>query len=98
MFSDEFKVFEAAPANHLLGSREPNEAYCLARPGSSYAVYFPDGGEVTLDLSDADGQWTVRWLDIMNNRWHDSTFVDAGNTVNLKPPGSGQWTAKMVPH
>ncbi|MGF1586543.1 MAG: hypothetical protein ACFCUM_14555 [Bacteroidales bacterium] len=38
MFSYEFKVFDAAPANHKLGNREPNEAYCLAKPGSKYAV------------------------------------------------------------
>jgi hypothetical protein len=97
MFSDEFEVFDAVPANHLLGSRESNEAYCLARPGSRYAVYFPDGGEVTLDLGDDEGEWTVRWLDIMGNRWHDATFVDAGKNVRLKTPGRGQWTAVLFP-
>jgi hypothetical protein len=101
MFSDEFEVFDAVPANHLLGSRESNEAYCLARPGSRYAVYFPDGGEVTLDLGDDEGQWTVRWLDIMGNRWHDAISFDAisvetGSTVNLKTPGSGQWNVVLL--
>ena len=37
--------------------------YCLAAPGSEYLVYLPEGGLVTLDLSDARGALAVEWID-----------------------------------
>ena len=35
--------------------------YCLANPGREYLVYLPEGGEVTVDLSDAGGEVSVEW-------------------------------------
>jgi hypothetical protein len=37
--------------------------YCLANPGSEYLAYLPDGGAVTVDLSDARGDFAVEWHD-----------------------------------
>jgi hypothetical protein len=49
--------------DHLVGNPDHNNSkYCLARPGSDYLVYLPDGGTSTLDLTDADGQLQVRWF------------------------------------
>jgi hypothetical protein len=45
----EVKLWEVEPANQLLSDHADNEAYLTARPGSSYALYFPDGGSVGLD-------------------------------------------------
>jgi hypothetical protein len=36
--------------------------YCLAEPGVSYVVFAPEGGEVELNLSAADGSMRVEWL------------------------------------
>ncbi len=96
MFADEFHVFSSEPANHLLTDREPNEAFCLAEPGRQYAVYFPDGGEVTLDLAGADGVWVFRWLNIMSNEWLEGMSLEGGRRVSLKTPGIGQWVATAV--
>ena len=38
----------------------PN-AYVLAKRGEVYAVYLPDGGATTLDLSGVSGQFEVKW-------------------------------------
>ncbi|MDB5675395.1 MAG: hypothetical protein JWM65_2377 [Sphingomonas bacterium] len=35
--------------------------YVLAKPGQAYAVYLPDGGTTTLDLSGASGTFQVKW-------------------------------------
>lgn len=37
--------------------------YVLAKPGQVYAVYLPDGGTTTLDLSQATGRFEVKWYD-----------------------------------
>jgi hypothetical protein len=93
MFSDEFNVFEGEPANHLLSNHDPNEAYCMADSGKQYAVYFTDGGEIGLDLSDADGELSLKWLNIAAGRWLDGAPLNGGNTISLKAPGGKQWVA-----
>lgn len=35
--------------------------YVLAKRGQAYAVYLPEGGTTTLDLSDAAGSFEVKW-------------------------------------
>ena len=35
--------------------------YVLAKPGDTYAVYLPNGGTTTLDLSGATGTFEVKW-------------------------------------
>jgi hypothetical protein len=93
MFSDEFNVFESQPANHLLSDRDPNEAYCMAVSGNQYVVYFTNDGEVSLDLSGAEGELSLTWLNIADNRWLDGPPLNGGNTISLKTPGGRQWVA-----
>lgn len=88
-------VFSALPHRHaarLLGDRADDEAYLLAEPGRAYAVYFPDGGEVTLDISDAEGPLALRWLDTESTKWSDPSPV-AGPKLRLETPGKGHWVA-----
>ncbi len=99
MLTDAMNVFVCEPHNDLLSERSPNEAYCLANPGKEYAVYFPDGGEVTLDasaakkpaLSGAEGPVKVRWLDIMKCQWKDAQAVQEGSKLKLRCPAQGHW-------
>ena len=62
-------------------------------PGRQVAVYFPNGGAVGLDLADAEGAWTLRWLNIAESQWSDETQVQGGATAPLTAPGDGQWVA-----
>lgn len=98
MLTDAMNVFECEPRNELLGDRQPNEAYCLAEPGRQYAVYFPGGGSVKLDVSQAQGALQVRWLDIDRSTWQEPQTVDGGGTLQLKTPGKGSWAAVALVH
>ena len=89
--TDAMTFFEAKPNNELLKNREENEAYCRALPGKDYAIYFPDGGEVTLDLAGMSAKFTVRWLNIMECKWQNSKPVKGGKAITLKSPGTGPW-------
>lgn len=95
MFTDEMDVFASEPASHLLSDREENEAYVFAETGRQYAVYFPDGGSVLLDLSDVQENLSVRWLDIMNSEWHQRSTTRGGDSLRLTPPGSGPWAVLL---
>ena len=89
MLTGEMDIFKCAPHNELLTGREPNEAYCQAEPGLQYAVYFPDGGAVTLKVP-PDRSLQIRWLDLSRGEWHDPTTAQSAGTLELAAPGKGR--------
>jgi hypothetical protein len=97
----EIDIFTCEPHMDLLSERSRNEAYCTANPGASYAVFFPDGGNVRLNVSKAgDRSLTVRWLDIRNSHWIGEPVAvepeagDADRFLRLvTPTEEGYWTA-----
>jgi hypothetical protein len=55
--------WEMSNANELIGNaRNNNDAYCFAKPGDLYLVYLPNGGTATLNLAEAEGEFTVAWF------------------------------------
>ncbi|MFV2070295.1 MAG: hypothetical protein ACC645_25290, partial [Pirellulales bacterium] len=66
-------------------------AYLTRIDGQQYAVYFPDGGSVELDLTDVTGTFRQRWLNIEKSQWGDPAEVKTGAKVPLAPPGRGHW-------
>ncbi|MDA0336366.1 MAG: hypothetical protein O2782_14470 [bacterium] len=93
LLASRFDVFHAEldAEHHLLHDRSTNEAYLTRVPGRQYAVYFPQGGKVGLDLIGvAGGPWDVALLDIAASRWVEGA---AGSTAGgavialLTPPG-----------
>ena len=105
LFTERFHVFTAEPANHLLGNRDPNEAYALAEPGRQYAVYYTNGGSVELDMSGSEGEWELRWLDIFASGWYrnddgekvvQTLSLNNSQTIALQAPGDGQWLALLL--
>jgi hypothetical protein len=97
MLADQMSIFACEPHNDLLQNRSWNEAYCTAHPGVEYAVFFPDGGNVLLDVSAAGGKpLVVRWLAIRESRWVGGASVAAGEDgfVRLVTPAEeGYWAA-----
>lgn len=100
VLTDEMHIFSCKPHNEFLQNRSWNEAYCTANPGTEYAVFFPDGGDVRLDVSAAAGRpLTLRWLDIRRSRWTaeragDALTVDAAGFLRLvTPTEEGYWSA-----
>jgi hypothetical protein len=50
-------------ANALIGNpKDNNDKYCLAKPGELYLVYLPNGGRTELDLTAAQGEFSVNWF------------------------------------
>ncbi|MDE0482410.1 MAG: hypothetical protein OXI67_07545 [Candidatus Poribacteria bacterium] len=93
--TDEMDVFTCEPRNDLLSNREENEAYTLANPGKEYAVYFPKGGSVDLNLS-AGGKTdtktvTIRWLSIHHSRWRQKEEIPFSDTITLTAPTEAHW-------
>ena len=84
-------IFTCAPHNDLLSGRQPNEAYCIANPGKEYAVYFPNGGEVDLDVGGLGTPAALRWLRIMKSEWGEPQRIEGGNRLKLQCPSQGHW-------
>ena len=97
MLTAELDIFHCTPDAEcqLLSEREPNEAYLTCIAGEQYALYFPDGGAVTLDLTDAPGRFTARWLDITHSTWGTASTMAGGDPVNLETPGAGHWAVLL---
>ncbi len=96
---DEFNVFRAEPDadSSLLGNREENEAYLAYIFREKYAVYFPDGGSVNLDLSQYEGNLTINWLNIDETEWKERMdLVTDHSEINLTTPSAGQWIALVT--
>ncbi len=93
--TDEMDVFTCKPHNDLLSNREENEAYTFANPGKEYAVYFPKGGSVDLNLS-ADGKTdtktvTIRWLNIRKSEWKKEAEILFSDSITLTAPTEAHW-------
>jgi hypothetical protein len=91
MITNRMNVFKCMPSNNLLSDRQDNEAYCLANPGTEYAVYFPNGGQVTLDISKLEKAATIRWLDIMKSKWSGRERIKGKSRLTLTCPSKGYW-------
>lgn len=84
-------------ANALLSDREPNAAYLAADPGKAYALYFPAGGKVTLDLSAAPVPLNAHWIDVATGEWGPVQPLDGGAKREITAPGPGNWAAAVIP-
>ncbi len=99
MLTDALVVFDCEPHTDLLQQRSYNEAYCIARPGAKYAVFFPDGGNVLLDVSAGQSAFSVRWLDIRQSRWLERTSavpLEHSHLLPLVTPAEEGYWAVLV--
>ena len=95
MITNKMNVFTCEPCNDLLSNREDNEAYVFANPGKEYAVYFPNGGSVDLDLrtnakTDAK-KIDIRWLNISKNEWKVGKIIPFRDSLTLSQPTESHW-------
>ena len=87
MATDRIDFFHAKPHNELLLEREENEAYCRAVPGKDYLVYFPDKGEVQLDVSPSKSGLEVERLEILTGKWEIMKIEEKDRPIALQSPG-----------
>ncbi len=83
-------LFDMAPANHLLMDRAENEAFCSAKAGEHYLIFFPAGGEVKIELPN---EREIAWVRVESNRWIDSKVVKAGSATINTPDNESHWLA-----
>jgi hypothetical protein len=60
--------------------------YCLADAGREYLVYLPQGGRVTVDLTDAEGSLKVEWFDPSHETTKRDGRVNGGNSHEFTSP------------
>lgn len=90
-------LWSIEPAKTLLTARDPNEAYVAASPGKAWAIYFPAGGEVQIDLSAITGPLVAHWIDIESGEFGPEQQLTGGSPLQLAPPGPGNWAAAILP-
>lgn len=97
LLCSELEVFRCVPdaQSRRLSDRDSNEAYLTCIEGEQYALFFPNGGSVGLDLKDAAGAFSMKWLDIAHSRWLEPTSVSAGGHVRLDAPQKGYWAVLL---
>jgi len=96
MVLDAFDIFTATPANHLLHNRADDAAYLSAIPGEQYALYCPRPTTVTLDMTEAPGRLSLRWLDVLRSGWGAAGEIVGGRAVDVDTPaGDGPWAAVL---
>ena len=79
-FFTSFEWWKTEPHDELAN----NGAYCLAQPGGIYAVYLPNGGDVTITL--APGRYQAAWFSAFTGEW-----------VALPPAEGPQWKSPQAP-
>jgi hypothetical protein len=93
--TDEMDVFTCEPHNDLLSNRADNGAYTTANPGKEYAVYFPKGGSVDLNLSAGKSTDTktvsIRWLNIRKSEWKKQEEIPFSESITLSAPTEAHW-------
>ena len=88
--SSKIPFWEMRNADELVGNeKRDNSRYCFAKANEVYLVYLPLGGVANLDLSKANGQFTVEWFDPRNGgplKKGSVSTVKAGGSATLGMP------------
>lgn len=88
--------WELTPNNNLLLNRNNNEAYLTSKSSETYVVFFTDEGEVELDLTEYDADFTLKWMNVREGKWHSESIISGGGKVKIKTLGSKQWVAVVT--
>jgi len=77
-----------------LGAMTPNKdlassGYCLANPGKEYVVYLLQGGQVTVDLAAAKGDFAAEWINPQTGEATKAQSTPAGAKRSWQAPLPG---------
>jgi len=99
MLLEKIDIFHSKPdvEHRLLSGREEDEAYLTLIPNQEYALCFPQGGSVRLDLTETSGEFHIQWLNIERSKWLQEESVQGGKKIILEVPQDGKnWAAVIV--
>ncbi|MGQ9731559.1 MAG: apiosidase-like domain-containing protein, partial [Candidatus Zipacnadales bacterium] len=82
--SERLDLAKLTPQNTLAST-----GYCLAEPGREYVVYLPEGGEVKVDLSQAQGSLAVEWISGASGEVSVGPAIAGGSLRSLTCPLAG---------
>jgi len=63
-----------------------SSGYCLANPVKEHLVYLPTGGEVSVDLAGAAGEFQVEWIHPIEGKAIAAPAVSGGARMTFKAP------------
>ncbi len=93
-FMETLPFWRMQPRNDLVTG---GHAFCLARPGESYAFYLPEGGKIQVELK-AGAEYNVAWWNPKNGL--DDSFSGKstcqGGTQSFEAPADGDWALRIV--
>ena len=97
MLDNQYDFFTSKPDTDfiLLQERETDEAYFTSNADKNVVIYFPDGGQVDVDLSDFAGSYTLKWLNLEGANWYGRKEVKGEGILKLVTPFAGEWIALL---
>ncbi len=90
------KFWQVRPRLDLLSDRSPDEAYLAADHGQKYILFFTDGGSVVLDLTQIEGRFSLKWVNIGTGNFQGRTTLEAGKKARITAPAAGPFAAAVV--
>ena len=84
-FFTSFEWWKLEPHDELV----TGGAYCLAKPGETYAIYLPDARKVTATL--APGTYNAKWFSAVTGDVVPLPPVAGGAWAVPEPPGTQDW-------
>ncbi|MBI1321465.1 MAG: hypothetical protein GC168_21305 [Candidatus Hydrogenedens sp.] len=90
------KLWDLTPSLEPLGERDENEAFLTCRAGEAYVLYFPRGGAIRLNLTDAPGAFELKWISVETGEWGPTAELSGGENVSVAAPSEAGWVAAVV--
>jgi hypothetical protein len=86
------ELLEAIADMKPVASNESEKQWILGNKNQEYLVYDFNPVEVSMDLSDASGNFRVRWIDTRHgNLLNTRDKIKAAKKLHLKKPAGGNW-------
>jgi len=93
-FMESLPFWEMTPDNDPVKS---GTAFCLAKPGEVYALYLPQGGSVTVELTPGENFESAWWKATNGTtaQFQHASRIHGGRR-ELTAPGAGDWALRIV--
>lgn len=93
LVTDEMDFFSGIPLDFVIIDKEPNEAFCRGIEGKEYLVYFPDNGQIEMNVTLQGKKGRIRWLSVDEGEWHSEEEIELDNEIMIATPAEGNWFA-----